>query len=78
MSTTEVEHPDLPEYLTWEQLDNLPEELAAQIELWDGRVVWADRGPFEHQQYTGTFWSALRRNARDDMTRHAGHCRSGE
>ncbi|WP_280416871.1 Uma2 family endonuclease [Nocardia carnea] len=74
MPTTEVKRPDLPEYLTWEQLDNLPEELAAQIELWDGRVVWTDRGPFEHQQYTGTFWSALRRNARDDMARRTGHC----
>ncbi|MFD4403035.1 Uma2 family endonuclease [Nocardia sp. NPDC058499] len=52
----------------------MPEELATQIELWDGRVVWVRRGPFEHQQYTGTFWSALRRNASDDMTRRTGHC----
>ena len=74
MSTPEVGRPDLPEYLTWEELGRLPEELAAQIELWDGRVVWVHPAPFEHQQYTGTFWSALRRNARDAMAERTGEC----
>ncbi|WP_280402599.1 hypothetical protein [Nocardia carnea] len=73
MPPPEVERPDLPEYLAWEDLERLPEELAAHIELWEGRVVRARREPFEHQQYTGTFWSALRRNARDDMARRTVH-----
>ncbi|MFC6010980.1 hypothetical protein [Nocardia lasii] len=34
-----VERPDLPEFMTWEELEQLPEEIADQIELWDGRVV---------------------------------------
>lgn len=68
MSTPRIEHPELPEYMTWEQLEQLPEEIAAQIELWDGRVVWARRGPFEHQQYTGLLWTALRRRAARAMS----------
>jgi hypothetical protein len=35
----DVEHSDLPEFMTWEELERLPEEIAERIELWDGRVV---------------------------------------
>lgn len=55
--------PRLPKDLSWEELQRLPADIAAQVELWDRRVVWKLRGPFEHQQYTGMIWSALRREA---------------
>lgn len=67
MSTPRIERPELPDHMTWEELERLPEELASQIELWDGRVVWVRRGPFEHQQYTGLLWTALRRCAGREM-----------
>ncbi|WP_371851825.1 hypothetical protein [Nocardia flavorosea] len=47
-SAHSVERPALPEYITWEELENLPDEVASQIELRDGRV-WLRRGPGEHQ-----------------------------
>ena len=49
--------------MSWEELERLPEDIAGQIELWDGHVVWVRRGPFEHQQYTGLLWTTLRRCA---------------
>jgi len=33
MSLPQIGRPDLPEYMTWEELEQLPEEIAAQIEL---------------------------------------------
>ncbi|MCU1645828.1 MAG: Uma2 family endonuclease [Nocardia sp.] len=66
--------PELPEYMTWEELERLPEEIAAQIELWDGRVVWLRRGPGEHQVFTGRMWAALERCARKDMSTEPKHC----
>jgi hypothetical protein len=39
MSLPHIERPDLPEFMTWEELERLPEEIAEQIELWNGRVV---------------------------------------
>ncbi|MEU2253265.1 Uma2 family endonuclease [Nocardia xishanensis] len=74
MPPPRVERPELPAYLTWEELERLPEELASQIELWNGRVVWVRRGPFEHQQYTGLLWTALRRSAGRDMAQHSDRC----
>ncbi|MBO0852733.1 MAG: Uma2 family endonuclease [Nocardia sp.] len=58
--------------MTWEQLEQLPPEISGQIELWDGRVVWVRRGLFEHQQYTGLLWTALRRCAGREMTDNPG------
>ncbi|WP_237755033.1 Uma2 family endonuclease [Nocardia nova] len=55
--------PDLPERMTWEELEKLPAEIAEQIELWDGRVVWVRRGPAEHQTFSNLLWSGLRRCA---------------
>ncbi|GAB2709950.1 Uma2 family endonuclease [Nocardia thraciensis] len=74
MSTPHVERPDLPEYMTWEELGRLSEEIAGQIELWDGRVVWVRRGPAEHQDFSAEFRNALRRCARDDVAGHREHC----
>ena len=45
MSLPNADRPDLPEYMTWEELEQLPEEIAENIELWDGRVIWLRRGP---------------------------------
>ncbi|MET8798454.1 Uma2 family endonuclease [Nocardia sp. NPDC004568] len=74
MSMPEIERPDLPECLTWEELERLPEEIAAQIELWEGRVVWVRRGPAEHQEYTNLLWAALRRCARATMAQRPERC----
>lgn len=50
--------------MTWDELTRLPQEIAGQIELWEGRVVWLRRGPGEHQEVTNLLWSALRADAR--------------
>ncbi|WP_345499152.1 Uma2 family endonuclease [Nocardia callitridis] len=67
MTSARVPRPDLPERMTWEELAQLPEEVAGQIELWDGHVVWLRRGPAEHQEFTNLLWSGLRRCARESM-----------
>ncbi|WP_405491927.1 Uma2 family endonuclease [Nocardia sp. NBC_00511] len=74
MPTTPVERPDLPERMTWEELGQLPDEIAGEIELWDGRPVWLRRAPFEHQEYTNMLWAALRRCARAEMSRQPERC----
>jgi Uma2 family endonuclease len=73
VATPHLERPELPEYMTWEELERLPEEIAGQIELWEGRVAWVGREPAEHQDYTGLLWSGLRRCARQEMSNHPGH-----
>ncbi|MFC9998558.1 Uma2 family endonuclease [Nocardia sp. NPDC127526] len=60
--------------MTWEELEQLPEEIAEQIELWDGRVVWLRRGPAEHQTFSNLLWSGLRRCAQSDVSQHSDHC----
>ncbi|MEV5837470.1 Uma2 family endonuclease [Nocardia sp. NPDC052112] len=74
MSVPRVERPDLPEYMTWEELEQLPEGIAGQIELWEGRVVWLRRGPAEHQAFTFALTSALKRCARAGMTQQPQEC----
>ncbi|MEU8897066.1 Uma2 family endonuclease [Nocardia sp. NPDC048505] len=74
MAIPHPEPPDLPEYLTWEQLERLPEEIAEQIELWDGRVVWLRRGPGEHQTFTRRLTNELERAARKSMAAEPEHC----
>ncbi len=66
--------PDLPTTLTWEELDLLPDEIAGEIELWEGRVIWCRRGPAEHQDCSNLLWAALRRCARDDIQNKPEHC----
>ncbi len=68
------ERPDLPEYMTWEELERLPEEIARQIELWDGRVVWVRRGPAEHQAFTRRVTNAFERCARTSMSERPETC----
>jgi len=74
MAIPYVGQPDLPEYMTWEDLERLPEEIAEQIELWEGRVVWARRGPSEHQTFSNQLWSALHQWARKAMSDQPKHC----
>ncbi|WP_254190107.1 Uma2 family endonuclease [Nocardia noduli] len=74
MASPRIERPDLPEYMTWEQLEQLPEEIARQIELWDGRVVWLRRGPAEHQEFTFALTGALKRSAGAEMSENPESC----
>ncbi|NNH71400.1 Uma2 family endonuclease [Nocardia uniformis] len=59
--------------MSWEDLARLPEEVAAQIELWDGRVVWVRRGPAEHQAFMFNVTAALKRCARQATTDRPEH-----
>lgn len=72
-----VDRPDLPESMTWEELEALPEELAAQIELWNGRVVWMRRGPGEHQLATLLLTQEIRRCSGVDKAAHPERCWRG-
>jgi hypothetical protein len=54
----------VPEFLSWDELQRLPEELASEIELWARRVVWNRRGPLEHQRFAVRMRNALESNAR--------------
>lgn len=74
MPSPPIERPDLPEYMTWEELEQLPDEIAGQIELWEGRVVWLRRGPAEHQAFTFAMTSALKRCAREARSQEAQDC----
>lgn len=47
--------------MTWEDLERLPEELAEEIELWDGRPVWLHRAPGEHSEAIAVMWRELAR-----------------
>lgn len=69
-----VERPDLPEFMTWEELEDMPDEIASQIELWDGRVVWLRRGPGEHQTAMRRLTNEIERCARSDMSSHSERC----
>ncbi|MFI5720504.1 Uma2 family endonuclease [Nocardia sp. NPDC051750] len=74
MSRSFAARPDLPEYMTWEELERLPAETAGQIELWEGRVVWVRRGPAEHQAFTFSLTAALKRCAREAMAGDPERC----
>ncbi|MEU1985100.1 Uma2 family endonuclease [Nocardia sp. NPDC019395] len=66
--------PDLPEYMTWEELEQLPEEIAENIELWDGRVIWLRRGPSEHQTFSRRLANAFERCTRKTMSDAPEQC----
>jgi hypothetical protein len=73
MSITGIERPDLPEYMTWEELERLPEEIAQQTELWNRRVVWERRGPAEHQTFTRRLTNSIEVCARKNMSDRPEH-----
>lgn len=54
----------IPEYLGWDELQRLPEDVAAEIELWDRRVIRNPRGPLEHQRFAVRMRNALESNVR--------------
>ena len=74
MSVPHGDRPDLPEFMTWEELGELPEEIAGQVELWDGRVVWMLRGPAEHQTFTNRIWAALEQCIRRHRSDNPDRC----
>ncbi|MEV4129223.1 Uma2 family endonuclease [Nocardia sp. NPDC049707] len=78
MSLPRIERPDLPEHMTWEELERLPEEIAEQIELWEGRVVWMRRGPREHQRFSRRIVHEIERCARETMSERPGACWEAE
>lgn len=57
----------LPEHLSWEELQKLPGDVAADIELWDREVIWNWRGPLEHQRFAVRMRNALEAAARRAM-----------
>ncbi|MBF6297673.1 Uma2 family endonuclease [Nocardia amamiensis] len=67
MSSPGIERPDLPEAMTWEELEHLPEEIAQQIELWNGRVVQLSHALPEYQALTSALASALQRCADEQL-----------
>ncbi|MEV0435586.1 Uma2 family endonuclease [Nocardia sp. NPDC050413] len=77
MAMPSVDRPDLPESMTWEELEELPEEIAAQVELWEGRVVFVRRGPGEHQLATLLLTQAIRDAAAADNRSHPERCWRG-
>lgn len=74
MPTPRIEEPDLPEFMTWEELEQLPEDIAQQIELWNGRVVWVRRGPAEHQMFTVRMRNAVENCARKFISENPQNC----
>lgn len=74
MSSTRIEKPDLPEHMTWEGLERLPEELADQIQLRNRRVVWVRPGPREHQKFTRRLVNEIERCAREYMSTRPESC----
>ncbi len=58
---------DLPEFLSWDELQKLPEDIAAAIELWERKVVRNRRGPLEHQRFAVRMRNALETGARRAM-----------
>ncbi|WP_084505822.1 Uma2 family endonuclease [Nocardia harenae] len=66
--------PDLPEFMTWEEFEQLPDEVADQIELWEGRVVWVRRGSGEHQLFTVRMRNAIENSVRKSMADRPETC----
>ncbi|MFE3433469.1 Uma2 family endonuclease [Streptomyces sp. NPDC059171] len=62
----------LPETLSWEELQQLPDSIAEGVELWQGKVVWNRRGPLEHQQFAVRMRNALEAAARRAMREETG------
>ncbi|MCK1794986.1 Uma2 family endonuclease [Streptomyces sp. XM4193] len=53
--------------MSWEELQQLPDDVAEGIELWRGNVVWNRRGPLEHQRFAVRMRNALEAAARRAM-----------
>jgi hypothetical protein len=66
MTAAAVEASDfgVPEYMTWDELDQLPGDLAKHIELWDRKVIWNQLRSLEHQRFAVRMRNAIEANAR--------------
>ncbi|WUD63209.1 Uma2 family endonuclease [Nocardia sp. NBC_00511] len=60
--------------MTWDELNALPDEQAARIELVKGRPVWVRTGPPEHQRFATRVRNALEVCARESMRERLGDC----
>ncbi|WP_342213425.1 Uma2 family endonuclease [Nocardia wallacei] len=56
------------------RVGKLPDDLAGQIELWNGRVVWVRRGSGEHQMFIRRLTNALELWTRKDMAANTERC----
>lgn len=65
--SVEVAGFSVPEYLTWDELLQLPDHIADEIELWERRVFWNRRGPFAHQRFVSRMHNAIESAARRAM-----------
>ncbi|MDR3080131.1 MAG: Uma2 family endonuclease [Streptomyces sp.] len=63
MNTTDETGIDLPEHMTWAELQALPGDGAKGIELWHGQVV-RNRRPRKHQRFAVRMHNALEAAAR--------------
>lgn len=57
----------VPEHMSWDELQQLPDEVAGEIELWDRKVVWNRRGPLVHQRFSVRMRNAIESEARRAM-----------
>lgn len=57
----------VPEYLSWDELQQLPDEIAESIELWEHRVIWNRRAPLAHQRFSRRVCAAIESEARRAM-----------
>lgn len=74
MSNPSADAVPLPERMTWDELNALPDEQAARIELVKGRPVWVRTGPPEHQRFATRVRNALEVCARESMRERLGDC----
>ncbi|MEU8894835.1 Uma2 family endonuclease [Nocardia sp. NPDC048505] len=74
MSIPHDARPDLPEYMTWEELSELPDQVARQIELWEGRVVWTRTGSAAHTDAAVELRNALKRCAMQHRSDYPEQC----
>lgn len=83
MQTPSLERPELPAFMTWAEVEELPEDIAQFLELDGGRPVWiadevfARRGPSGHQRATRRTTTALERawlDHRAELTSDADEC----
>ncbi|QMU66986.1 Uma2 family endonuclease [Streptacidiphilus sp. P02-A3a] len=65
---------DLPEFMNWDELAELPEEIARDIELWDGRPVWMRRPAKSHQRFMVRVRNAMEASARVAMGAAGAPC----
>lgn len=64
VAASETSSSSVPEYLSWDELQQLPEEVAGEIELWERKVIWNRRAPVGHQRFTRRLCNAIEASAR--------------